>query len=136
MMLNERGAPGTLHHIEFYVNDLGESLGFWSWFLSRYGYEPVQTWGEPGKSNAGQSWQRESGPYLVFVQVAENYLSVTNNRQGQGFNHFAMWSFPGEDLRALADEIKERGAKILLADDKHVCFEAQDGIVLEVYRLS
>lgn len=118
---------GALHHIEFYVNDFEQSSQFWSWLLKRYGYKLANSW------NMGQSWQLQNGTYFVLVQVKPQWLNIKNNRQGQGFNHFAFWSLPDENLESLAHELAEHGAKILLLNDKHVCFEAVDGIVAEIY---
>lgn len=122
--------PGSLHHIEFYVNNLSQSMQFWSWFLSRFGYQLSKKW------ESGQSWMHSNGTYLVFVQVNEKWLATKNNRQGQGFNHMAFWSNPEDNLETLKDQLVAQNTKILLHDEKHICFEALDGIVAEVYLLS
>ena len=61
-------------------------------------------------------------------------MEIENNRQGQGFNHVAFNSHFGEDLSLLKAELSSQGASVLACDELHVCFQAIDGIVAEVFR--
>ena len=61
-------------------------------------------------------------------------MEIENDRRGQGFNHVAFNSLQGEDLSLLNEELSIRGAQVLAHDYNHICFEAADGIVAEVFR--
>ena len=120
-------SPGSIHHIEYYVNDLTRSRDFWSWFLRRFNYSEYQKWDQ------GQSWRHESGAYIVIVQVEKEHLTFVNNRQAQGLNHLALWGSPDEDLKLLSTQLEQHGAEVLKVDDTHICFETADNIVVEVF---
>jgi hypothetical protein len=51
-------APGSLHHVELWVPDLGRACTEWGWLLGELGYSQFQDWPD------GRSWQRE-GTYIV-----------------------------------------------------------------------
>lgn len=118
---------GQVHHIEYYVNDLARSNQFWNWFMPRLSYKKMSEWSD------GISWVHETGTYIVFVQVAPNYLSHTNNRQANGLNHIAFMGASEQFLDELESDLHERGVKILKRLPDYLCFEDPNEFAVEVY---
>lgn len=117
---------GKLHHLEFYVNDLKSSLEFWDWFLGSMDYKVIAEFDDGRSYSLGET-------YLVFVQVQKDYLEVQNNRQAAGLNHLAFHMDTEDDLKDYHSQVQEHGAKVLKLNDFHLCFEAPDGIVVELF---
>lgn len=100
---------GTLHHIEIYVNDLAESIGFWGWLLNALGYHISQEWSE------GISYQLGS-TYLVFVQTEAKYLDIPYHRKRTGLNHLAFHVESRLMVDKFTEQLKEKGIPILYQD--------------------
>jgi catechol 2,3-dioxygenase-like lactoylglutathione lyase family enzyme len=113
--------------LEFYVSDLEQSTAFWRWFLEFLGYRPHQKW------PSGHSWILGSGTYLVLVQADQHSHTSTNHRQRPGLNHLAFQGGSASELSLLRTQLQERRIPILAADDDHICFEAPDGVAVEVF---
>ncbi len=118
---------GQVHHIEYYVNDLKQSNLFWNWFLQKLGYTKYSEWDE------GISWAHRNGTYLVFCQVAADFLKTTNNRQGNGLNHIAFKGGTEAELDVLQEELEDKSVKILKRDGDYLCFEDSNQFAIEVY---
>lgn len=118
---------GQVHHIEYYVDDLNLSNSFWDWFMPELGYE------KSNEFDGGVSWSHETGTYLVFVQVAKEYLNSQNTRQGNGLNHIAFMGGSLEDLDALQKKLVLRKIKILKRNNQYLCFEDPNGFAIEIY---
>ena len=117
---------GVLHHVEFYVSDLEESLKFWGWFLESMGYKEFQSW------NGGKSWKLDD-TYLVFVDTVKEFKKTANNRQGPGLNHIAFHGESQNHLDQLVKDLRERNINILKKDNEHICFEDPNNIAVEVF---
>ncbi len=118
---------GQIHHIEFYVDDLDKSKAFWEPSLALFGYKPVQSWSE------GVSYGHSNGTYIVFVQVIEKHLGIKNNRQGQGFNHFALHGSSNKSFEQLETIIASKCGALLNKKQDYFCFQGPDGVVGEIF---
>ncbi len=118
---------GQLHHVEYYVNDLGETTKFWGWFLQQLGYTEHQRW------RTGISWAHKSGTYIVFVQVEEQFKNSGHHRHGVGLNHICFQGKSKEHLQFLAGEIQNRQARLLVLSDDRICFEDSNRFAVEVF---
>jgi catechol-2,3-dioxygenase len=118
---------GQVHHIEYYVNDLNRSNLFWDWFMPVLGYKEMSRW------NGGVSWEHETGTYLVFVQVEQQYLSWKNSRQANGLNHIAFQGGSISELDSLQSQLEEKKIKILKRLSDYLCFEDPNEFAVEVY---
>jgi catechol 2,3-dioxygenase-like lactoylglutathione lyase family enzyme len=118
---------GQVHHIEYYVNDLPRSNLFWSWFLAELGYRKTS------ESKTHVSWAHATGTYLVFVQVADEYLRSKNSRQASGLNHIAFMGGTINELDQLQAQLVARQIRILKRDGSYLCFEDPNDFAVEVY---
>ena len=129
----DRMQRGMLHHVEIYVSELARSRAFWQWFLEEVGYALFQEWDE------GFSMMLE-GQYLVFVQARRDLLDVSYHRCRVGLNHLAFHAASRQDVDAMTEKLREKGATILY-EDRHpfaggpdyyaVFFEDPDRIKVE-----
>ncbi|MGM9924460.1 MAG: VOC family protein [Bacillus sp. (in: firmicutes)] len=128
-------AKGMIHHVELYVSDLEESVGFWGWLLEEeFGYQPFQSF------HGGRSWKC-GDMYLVFCQTAEKYLEVPYHRCRTGLNHIAFHGDSKEQIDSITEKLKMKGIPVLY-QDKHphaggrghyaVYFEDPDRIKVEI----
>lgn len=72
-------SKGSMHHLEFYTQDLARSRAFWGRFLTELGYTSYQKW------ESGCSYKHGSGVYLVFAAVQDGRHGERQNRQSEGF---------------------------------------------------
>jgi catechol 2,3-dioxygenase-like lactoylglutathione lyase family enzyme len=100
---------GKLHHIEIYVNDLQETIKFWSWLLKELGYKEFQNWDE------GFSFILEE-TYIVFVQTEEKYRDHKYHRCHAGLNHLAFHGSSKVFVDELTEKLKSRNITILYKD--------------------
>lgn len=126
---------GNIHHIEIYVSDLGKTIEFWEWLLTKkFSYKVFQKW------NSGISFIYGE-TYIVFVQTEKKYRNNSYNRKNTGLNHLAFHCCTREFVDTLTNELKEKNINILYGD-KHpyaggedyyaVFFEDPDRIKVEV----
>ncbi|MEM7264170.1 MAG: VOC family protein [Planctomycetota bacterium] len=101
--------PGSLHHVELYVDSLETSRAFWEPFLSHFGYRVSQSWDEGISLQLGDT-------YLVLVQVEENHKSPTYHRKKVGLNHLAFHAESREQVDELTEWMKEHGHAVLYPD--------------------
>lgn len=73
--------PGSLHHVELWVPDLGRACAEWGWLLGRLGYAQFQDWPD------GRSW-RLGATYLV-VEQSPALSASEHDRLRPGVNHLA-----------------------------------------------
>lgn len=118
---------GQIHHIEYYVNDLKKSSEFYDWFMPKMGYSKFQEFGD------GVSYQHKNGSYIVFVQVADQYLKIENNRQGNGLNHIAFQGGGVSDLDMMEESLRNKGIKIQKRINDYLCFEDPNFFAVEIY---
>lgn len=102
---------GVIHHIEIYVSDLEKSIEFWSWFLSKLGYELYQEW------NEGKSFILND-TYIVFVQVEEKHLDTPYHRCKAGLNHLAFYAESKEQVDKITNQLRKKKINILY-ENKH-----------------
>jgi catechol 2,3-dioxygenase-like lactoylglutathione lyase family enzyme len=103
--------PGSLHHVEVNVSDLGRSGVFWAWLLDWLGYAPWQEWPK------GRSWILGDA-YVVLVQAEEPHRSTRFDRRGPGLNHLAFHAASREEVDSLVRDLRARGVG-LLYEDRH-----------------
>ena len=123
-----------LHHIELYVSDLARSRDFYSFLLSRLGYDLYQDWSH------GFS-MKKTEHYIVFVQTPAEFLEAGYHRCRTGLNHLAFHGGSREDIDQLRKDLLARGVN-LLYDDRYpyaggehhyaLYFEDPDGMKIEV----
>ncbi len=97
---------GLLHHVELYVNDLQQSIGFWGWLLGRLGYKVFQEWDMGISYILGDT-------YIVFVQVEERFLDHSYHRCHSGLNHLAFHADSKEFIDEIYSELLARNVTIL-----------------------
>ncbi|WP_208560460.1 VOC family protein [Marinilactibacillus kalidii] len=100
---------GVLHHIEFYVSDLKQSIDFWGWLLTELGYEIYQKW------ENGRSWKLDS-TYIVFVQVQKQFATIPYHRKQVGMNHLAFYASSRAHVDELTTLLSQKDVPILYAD--------------------
>lgn len=123
-----------MHHIEIYVSNLNKTREFYSWLLSKLGYELFQDWKQ------GFSYKKDSF-YIVFSQVCDKYNSNSYNRCNVGLNHLAFSCSEKDKIDEIRKQLILKGVKLLYDEkypyaggDKHyaVYFEDPDRIKLEI----
>ncbi len=102
-------------------------IEFWGWFLGKLGYTEFQKW------ESGISFEHKNLTYIVFAKVAPEYQNVTNNRQGQGFNHIAFKGSTEEELKLLANEIRSKGMTVTKEKDDYLCFLDLNDFAVEIF---
>ncbi|MGW0811022.1 VOC family protein [Nonomuraea sp. NPDC002799] len=106
--MREKGATGTLHHVELWVPDLRRAARSWEWLLGALGYEPYQEW------SAGRSWRL--GPTYLVMEQSPDLTGDRHDRRRPGLNHLAFHV----DGRALLDSLVEQapahGWTLMFAD--------------------
>lgn len=118
---------GALHHVEYYVDDLPETIRFWRPFLAELEYKEYQAWDE------GISFIHQNGTYLVFVNTEKAHKNAKNNRQGAGLNHIAFSGGAKKQVDALAEKVKAQGIRILKRDEHHFYFLDPNEFAVEVF---
>ena len=64
--------PGSLHHVELRVPDLGRACAEWGWLLVQLGYAPFQEWPD------GRSWRLGATCLVVEPDHYAAYLANTD----------------------------------------------------------
>ena len=90
--------PGTLHHVELWVPDLGRARAEWGWLLGQLGYAPFQDWPD------GRSW-RLGTTYLV-VEQSPALTAIEHDRLRPGLNHLAFHAGTCQDVDRLAAGVR------------------------------
>jgi catechol 2,3-dioxygenase-like lactoylglutathione lyase family enzyme len=102
------GVPGSLHHVELWVPDLGRAVAQWGWLLGELGYVPFQDWPD------GRSW-RLGATYLV-VEQSPAMIAGVHERLRAGLNHLAFHAGTREQVDSLAAEGPAHGWTLLFPD--------------------
>jgi len=101
-------APGSLHHVELWVPDLGRACAEWGWLLGEFGYAAFQDWPD------GRSW-RLGDTYLV-VEQSPALSAGDHDRLRPGLNHLAFHAGARQDVDRFAAEGPEHGWTLLFPD--------------------
>jgi catechol 2,3-dioxygenase-like lactoylglutathione lyase family enzyme len=104
----DQADPGTLHHIEVWVNNLDRAVASWGWLLTELGYEEYQDW--PG----GRSW-KAGHTYIVFEQSPARTAS-RHDRLRPGVNHLAFHLASRAQADKLATAAPGHGWRLMFAD--------------------
>jgi hypothetical protein len=80
--------PGSLHHVELWVPDLGRARAEWGWPLAQLAYAPFQEWPD------GRSW-RLGATYLV-VEQSPALTASEHDPLRPGLNGFEVELVAGE----------------------------------------
>ncbi|KOU18304.1 glyoxalase [Streptomyces sp. WM6372] len=125
--------PGTLHHVEIWVPDLGRAIADWSWLLEDLGYVLHQSW------EHGRSWKL--GPtYLVFEQ-SPALTAARHDRRAPGLNHLAFHVEDADRVDRLTAKARESGWSLMFedrhphagGDHQHAAYlESRDGFEIEL----
>lgn len=102
--------PGSLHHVELWVPDLGRASAKWGWLLGQLGYAQFQDWPD------GRSW-RLGTTYLV-VEQSPAMSAGEHDRLRPGMNHLAFHAGTCQDVDDVTAEWPAHGWTLLFAD-KH-----------------
>ena len=100
--------PGSLHHVELWVPDLGRAVQEWGWLLARLGYQSFQDWPD------GRSW-RLGDTYLV-VEQSSAMTAGEHDRLRPGLNHLAFHAGPRHRVDGLAVDGPAHGWTLLFTD--------------------
>ena len=100
--------PGSLHHLELWVPDLGRACAEWGWLLAQLGYAPFQEWPD------GRSW-RLGATYLV-VEQSPALTASEHDRLRPGLNHLAFHAGTRQNVDRLAAEGPAFGWTLLFPD--------------------
>ena len=100
--------PGSLHHVELWVPDLGRACAEWGWLLEQLGYAPFQEWPD------GRSW-RIGSTYLV-VEQSPALTASEHDRLRPGLNHLAFHAGTRQNVDRLAAEGPAFGWTLLFPD--------------------
>lgn len=100
--------PGTLHHLELWMDDAAAADGPWPWLLARLAYERTSTW------STGQTWQL--GDTYVVLESGPDHIRGEQERKASGMNHVAFWAGSRDDVDALATEAVGHGWRLMFAD--------------------
>ena len=100
--------PGSLHHVELWVPDLGRACVEWGWLLVQLGYAPFQEWPD------GRSW-RLGATYLV-VEQSPALIAGEHDRLRPGLNHLAFHAGTRQNVDRLAAEGPALGWTLLFPD--------------------
>lgn len=132
-----RPRPGSLHHVELWVPDLGRAIAGWGWLLAALGYEQFQSWPD------GRSWRL--GHTYVVVEQSSDLLPGPHRRTRPGLNHLAFHVADRDSVDALVAEAPRHGWSLLFADrhpyaggDQHYAayLEDTDGFEVELVALT
>jgi catechol 2,3-dioxygenase-like lactoylglutathione lyase family enzyme len=118
---------GIIHHIEFYVSNLQETLTFWAWLFAELGYKKYQEW------EKGQSWKL-GNTYIGFLETEEKYKEPAFHRKRTGLNHLA-FTVSQEKLDAIKVKLVDQGIELLYEEQKitdAIFFEDPDRIKIEL----
>lgn len=124
--------PGSLHHLELYVQDLERSTAFWGWLLEELGYVTTQEWDE------GCAWSR-GGTSLVLVEAPLGAGGL--DRRDAGLNHLAFHAGSRGEVDRLTALAQAAGVRVLYedrhphagGDDHYALFlEDPDGLKVEL----
>jgi catechol 2,3-dioxygenase-like lactoylglutathione lyase family enzyme len=106
----ENPRPGSLHHVELWVPDLGRARAEWGWLLTALGYEQFQDWPD------GRSWRL--GATYIVVERSPALSAAGHDRLRPGLNHLAFHAGARTDVDATAKDAGANGWTLLFAD-KH-----------------
>jgi len=90
-----------LHHVEYWVADLGEARREWGWLLERHGYELEGQWSE------GSTWIL-GDTYLTFT-LSPNTRGAAHDRRVPGLNHLAFHGGAPAEVDALVADAPAHG---------------------------
>jgi catechol 2,3-dioxygenase-like lactoylglutathione lyase family enzyme len=99
-----------LHHVELYVSDLEVTRAFWTDLLTRIGYQESAAW------DGGFTLEGRAGPYLTFLQVAEEHAASPYHRCQVGLNHLAFGVEGRQAVDTLRQHCLQRGIPCLYDD--------------------
>ncbi len=97
-----------IHHIEIYVSDLEKSIGFWTPFMERLGFES-ERWSGGMNYIYGDT-------YLCFLQAPPEHLSAGYHRKRVGLNHLAFHGKSRAHVDEMAAWVKTQGHTLLYED--------------------
>jgi hypothetical protein len=100
-MMSVMASARGLHHVEYWVVDLGEARREWGWLLERLGYELDGEWDE------GSTWVL-GDTYLTFT-VSPNTSGAAHDRRAPGLNHVAFHGGSPAEVDALVADAPARG---------------------------
>jgi catechol 2,3-dioxygenase-like lactoylglutathione lyase family enzyme len=126
-MAKQAKNQGLIHHLEFYVSDLQETLAFWSWLFAELGYKKYQEW------DKGQSWKL-GNTYIGFLETEKDYKEPSFHRKRTGLNHIA-FTVSQDDLEAIKTKLIEKEIALLYEDQNitdAIFFEDPDRIKIEL----
>jgi catechol 2,3-dioxygenase-like lactoylglutathione lyase family enzyme len=106
--VSEKPQPGSLHHVELWVPDLGRAVAEWGWLLGELGYLPEQDW------PAGRSW-RLGSTYLVIEQ-SPALTADLHDRCRPGLNHLAFHAAGTQQVDTLTELAPAHGWTLMFAD--------------------
>lgn len=104
------GGRGSLHHVEIWVDDIGQATREWGWLLGRLGYRLGDDWGH------GQAW--ELGSLYIVIEAGPDVLPGRHERRRAGLNHLAFHAGTPEEVEAVVAEAGGHGWSLMFAD-KH-----------------
>lgn len=105
---DEVAPSGLLHHVEFWVSDLGAARPRWQWLLASLGYEQFQLW------DSGVSYKLGS-TYIVLEQ-SPALLDGPHERRRAGLNHLAFHAGTRSAVDRLVDRSGQHGWQLMFAD--------------------
>lgn len=103
-------APGPLHHIELWTDDLAAVEMSFAWLLTTLDWHADP---DPGWSS-GRIWRHESGVYVVLEQSPD--VTGPHDRFRAGLNHLALRAADRAALDALRAAATAHGWAELFAD--------------------
>lgn len=96
----------SLHHIEIYVGDLERSIGFWTPFMARLGYE-ADRW------SGGMNYVKPGEAYLCFLSAPAEHLAAGYHRKRVGLNHLAFKAESRAQVDDMAAWVRAAGHTVL-----------------------
>ncbi|HET7399604.1 MAG TPA: MGMT family protein [Intrasporangium sp.] len=100
--------PGTLHHVEVWVEDIATAGREWGWLLGRLGYRLGDDWGH------GQAW--ELGSLYVVLEAGPDVLPGRHERRRAGVNHLAFHGGSRQAVTQLVEECAEHGWTLMFPE--------------------